>query len=137
MRNSTKTVVSVTGALVIAALLTACDQVPSLDAQDQTANKKACESISSSWNSLSSALSTANVVAIGQAVQDLPKQADIALSTAKDNQLTFNLNSLKSQAQAIIAGGQPDISALAGTGIGLAARCALLGSTASIQLPKF
>lgn len=124
-------------AVALLATLTACDQVPSLDAKDQAANKKACDSISSTWNSVSNALASTNIVAIGQAVQNVPQQVDQALTSATDNQLIFNLNALKSQAQSVIAGGQPDIGALAGTGIGLAARCSLLGSTANIQLPKF
>ena len=124
-------------AATLALTLTACDQVPSLEARDQAANKKACDSISSTWNSVSTALASGNVVSIGQAVQNVPQQVDQALSLATDNQLTFNLTSLKVQAQSVISGAQPDISALAGIGIGISARCALLGSTANIQLPKF
>jgi starvation-inducible outer membrane lipoprotein len=134
--NLRKVILAATAA-TLALTLTACDQVPSLEARDQAANKKACDSISSTWNSVSTALASGNVVSIGQAVQNVPQQVDQALSLATDNQLTFNLTSLKVQAQSVISGAQPDISALAGIGIGISARCALLGSTANIQLPKF
>lgn len=124
-------------AVLVVAVLTACDQIPSFNPSDQAANKTACDSISQSWNSVSSALATANFMTIAQAVQGVPAQVDTSLKGATDKQLSEAMNSLKTQAQSIIGGAQPDVAALASTGVAISARCAILGSTASIQLPKF
>jgi len=116
--------------------LTACDQVPSLAPENQAANKQACESIASTWNSTSAALGSGNVFQLPVALLAVPAQVDAALALAKDKQLTEALGSLKVQAQSVIAGGQPDVAAIVGSGIGISARCTILGAAVDLKIPS-
>lgn len=135
-RSNLRKVILAASAAALALSLTACDQIPSLNPNDQAANKAACDSISSTWNTLSATLGTGNFMTIAQAVQVVPGQVDAALKGATDKQLIEALNSLKTQATSIIGGAQPDLTAIATAGVGISARCTILGSAASIQLPK-
>lgn len=135
-RSNLRKIILAAGAAALVVSLSACDQIPSLNPADQTANKAACDSISSTWNTLSTALGTGNIMTIAQAVQVVPGQVDAALKGATDKQLIEAMNSLKSQATSIIGGAQPDLTAIAAAGVGISGRCTILGSAASIQLPK-
>lgn len=124
-------------ALTLVTSLTACNQIPSFDPASQAADRKACDTISSTWNDLSQALASTNPIAVGKALTSVPQKVDQALNVATDSQLILNLRNLKTQADSVMRGAEPDIGALAGVGIGISARCALLGSTANIKLPQF
>lgn len=121
---------------VLAVVLSACDQIPSLNPADQAANKQACESIASTWNSTSAALGAGNLFQLPAALSVVPTQVDTALKLATDKQLTEALTGLKTQAQSVIAGTQPDVAAIVSTGIGISARCAILGATVDLNIPK-
>jgi hypothetical protein len=115
--------------------LSACDQIPSLAPADKAANKQACESIAATWNATSAALGSGNLFQLPTALSAVPTQVDAALALAKDKQLTEALGSLKTQAQSVIAGAQPDVAAIVGSGIGISARCTILGAAVDLKIP--
>lgn len=128
------------GALAVVSVLTlglsACDQIPSMAPADQATNKKACESISTTWNGASAALGSGNLLALPTALAAVPALVDSALALATDKQLTEALTGLKSQVQKVIAGSQPDVGSIITTGVGISARCAILGATVDLNIPK-
>lgn len=121
-------------ALVVS--LAGCDQIPSLDATDQAANRKACESIAATWNGASAALGSGNLLQLPTALAAVPAQVDAALSLASDKQLTEALTGLKTQVNKVIGGAQPDVAGILTTGLGISARCAILGATVDLKIPQ-
>ncbi len=129
--------------LAVATVLTAttfglvgCDQIPSLDAEDQAANKSACESISATWETINSAMSSGDLLQLPTALAAIPSQVDGALAQVKDKQLTEALTDLKTKTQGVIAGGELDVTGLVSAGVGISARCAVLGSAIDLQIPS-
>jgi hypothetical protein len=58
------------------------------------------------------------------------------LSQAKDKQLTEALAELKKNAQSVVDGNQPDVAGFIASGVGISARCAILGATVNLELPQ-
>ena len=131
-----KSVLLGTTAIVTALALTGCDQIPSFDANDKAANTAACESVSTTWETLNAAFSSGDILGLPTAIVSVPSQLDQVLSGATDQQLKESLTGLKSQVQSIVDGNQPDVSALVASGVGISARCAILGATVALQLPQ-
>lgn len=125
-----------TAAVAVAVTLTACDQIPSMAPADQAANKQACESIASTWNSMSSSLGSGNLLQLPATLAAVPTQIDAVLSVAKDKQLTEALTSLKTQAQSVVAGAKPDVAGIVSAGVGLSARCTILGASVDLKIPQ-
>jgi hypothetical protein len=116
--------------------LSACDQIPSMAPADQAANKQACESIASTWNSMSSSLGSGNLLQLPATLAAVPTQIDAVLGVAKDKQLTEALTSLKTQALSVVAGAKPDVAGIVSAGVGLSARCTILGASVDIKIPQ-
>lgn len=131
---------NVTVVAVIAASLglslTGCDQIPSFDSSDKAANAAACQSVGKTWETLNTALSSGDIAGLPAAVTNVPAQLDQVLAQATDKQLTEALSGLKTQVQSVIDGNQPDLSGLVSTGVGISARCAVLGATVDLKLPS-
>lgn len=116
--------------------LTACDQIPSFDASDKSANKSACEAVGQTWETLNTALSSGNIAALPVAFMDIPTQLDAVLSQATDKQLKEALTGLKNNAQTVVDGSQPDVAGFVASGVGISARCAILGASVNLELPQ-
>lgn len=116
--------------------LVGCDQIPSLSPEDQAANKTACETISVAWDGLNAAMSSGDLMQLPAAIAALPAQADAALSLTTDKQLTEALTDLKTKATNLMATGDIDVTGLVGAGVGISARCALLGAPVELPLPE-
>ena len=125
-----------TAAVAVALSLTACDQIPSMAPADQAANKQACESIASTWNSMSSSLGSGNLLQLPATLAAVPTQIDAVLAVAKDKQLTEALTSLKTQAQSVVSGAKPDVAGIVSAGVGLSARCTILGASVDLKIPQ-
>jgi hypothetical protein len=125
-----------TAAVAVALTLTACDQIPSMAPADQAANKQACESIASTWNTMSSSLGSGNLLQLPATLAAVPTQIDAVLAVAKDKQLTEALTSLKTQAQSVVAGAKPDVAGIVSAGVGLSARCTILGASVDLKIPQ-
>ena len=136
MKTSHKAFLSLTGTLVAVLALAGCDQIPSLDASDKTANKTACESVGQTWETLNTALSSGNIAGLPTAFISIPSQLDSVLSQATDKQLTEALTELKKNAQSVVDGNQPDVAGFIASGVGISARCAILGASVNLELPK-
>lgn len=113
----------------------ACDQIPSLDASDRSANKAACEEVGKTWETLNTALSSGDIAGLPAAFISIPTQLDSVLSQATDKQLTEALTGLKKSAQSVVEGNQPDVAAFVASGLGISARCAILGASVNLELP--
>lgn len=136
MKTSHKAYLSLSAALVAVLALAGCDQIPSLDSSDKQANKTACESVGQTWETLNTALSSGNIAALPTAFIDIPTQLESVLSQATDKQLTEALTELKKNAQSVVDGNQPDVAGFIASGVGISARCAILGASVNLELPK-
>lgn len=136
LSNLRKALVGAAIAVSIGLTLTACDQIPSLDSSDKAANAAACQAVGTTWETLNAALSSGDIAGLPGAVIDVPAQLDQVLSQATDKQLTEALSGLKTQVQSVVDGNQPDLSGLVSSGVGISARCAILGATVDLKLPS-
>lgn len=136
MKTSHKAILSLSVASIAVLTLAGCDQIPSLDASDQVANKAACEAVGKTWDTLNSALSSGDIAGLPLAFITLPGQLESVLSQAKDKQLTEALAELKKNAQSVVDGNQPDVAGFIASGVGISARCAILGASVNLELPK-
>lgn len=136
MKTSHKAILGLSVASIAVLTLAGCDQIPSLDANDQAANKAACEAVGKTWDTLNSALSSGDIAGLPLAFINVPGQLDTVLSQAKDKQLTEALAELKKNAQSVVDGNQPDVAGFIASGVGISARCAILGATVNLELPQ-
>ncbi|MDH6424898.1 hypothetical protein M2114_001015 [Aurantimicrobium minutum] len=136
MKTSHKAILSLSVASIAVLTLAGCDQIPSLDVNDQAANKAACEAVGKTWDTLNSALSSGDIAGLPLAFINVPGQLDSVLSQAKDKQLTEALAELKKNAQSVVDGNQPDVAGFIASGVGISARCAILGATVNLELPQ-
>lgn len=136
MKTSHKAILSLSVASIAVLTLAGCDQIPSLDARDQAANKAACEAVGKTWETLNSALSSGDIAGLPLAFINVPGQLDSVLSQATDKQLTEALAELKKNAQSVVDGNQPDVAGFIASGMGISARCAILGATVNLELPQ-
>ena len=136
MTSSVRAILSLSAALIATMALAGCDQIPSFNATDQTANKSACEAVGETWKTLNNALSSGDIASLPTAFISIPTQLDSVLSTATDKQLTEALTELKKNAQSVVEGNQPDVSGFIASGVGISARCAILGATVNLELPS-
>lgn len=136
MKTSHKAILSFSVACIAVAALAGCDQIPSLDASDQTANKAACEAVGQTWDTLNAALSSGDIAGLPLAFINIPGQLDSVLSQATDKQLTEALTELKKNAQSVVDGNQPDVAGFVASGVGISARCAILGASVNLELPQ-
>ena len=136
MKTSHKAILSLSVASIAVLTLAGCDQIPSLDASDKSANKAACEAVGQTWNSLNSALSSGDIAGLPLAFVNIPTQLDTVLSQATDKQLKEALAELKKNAQSVVDGNQPDVAGFIASGVGISARCAILGASVNLELPK-
>lgn len=136
MKTSHKAFLGLSGALVAVLALAGCDQIPSLDASDKAANTSACESVGTTWDTLNSALSSGDIAGLPAAFISIPSQLDTVLSQTTDKQLTEALTELKKNAQSVVDGNQPDVAGFIASGVGISARCAILGASVNLELPK-
>lgn len=136
MKTSHKAILSLSVASIAVLTLAGCDQIPSLDASDQAANKAACEAVGTTWETLNSALSSGDIAGLPLAFINVPGQLDSVLSQATDTQLTEALAELKKNAQSVVDGNQPDVAGFIASGVGISARCAILGASVNLELPQ-
>ena len=136
MKTSHKAILSLSVATLAVFSLAACDQIPSLDASDKAANKAACESVGQTWDTLNTALSSGNIAALPTDFINIPAQLDSVLGQATDKQLTEAIAELKKNAQSVVDGNQPDVAGFIASGVGISARCAILGASVNLELPK-
>lgn len=123
--------------------LTACNQIPSLNAQDNAANKAACGAITGPIGEVTSALTSGDFATLATVASAIPAQVDSALSQVTDGPLTQALTDLKTQvttltvgdnsglAQFLATGTMPDLGGVTGAVAGITARCAILSATPS------
>lgn len=135
MKTSHKAILSLSIASFSVLTLAGCDQIPSLDATDQAANKAACEEVGQTWETLNTALSSGDIAGLPLAFINVPTQLDSVLSQATDKQLTEALAELKKNAQSVVDGNQPDVAGFVASGVGISARCAILGASVNLELP--
>lgn len=136
MKTSHRAILSLSGAFVATLALAGCDQIPSFNPTDQSANTTACESVGETWKTLNTALSSGDIAGLPSAFISIPTQLDSVLSTATDKQLTEALTELKKNAQSVVDGNQPDVAGFIASGVGISARCAILGATVNLELPS-
>ena len=136
MKTSHKAILSLSVATLAVFPLSGCDQIPSLDASDKSANKAACESIGQTWDTLNTALSSGNIAALPSGFINIPTQLDSVLSYATDKQLAGAVSELKKNAQSVVDGNQPDVAGFIASGVGISARCAILGASVNLELPQ-
>jgi hypothetical protein len=136
MKTSYKAILSLCVASLAALSLAGCDQIPSLDASDKAANKAACESIGQTWETLNTALSSGDIAALPSGFINIPTQLDAVLNQATDKQLTEAVAELKKNAQFVVDGNQPDVAGFIASGVGISARCAILGASVNLDLPQ-
>ncbi len=140
-RFHARIVASASVAALATGLLTGCSLIPDLAPESLAANKSACESVTSVWNSLTTALDPAALTdsgvleSSGAALAGIPAQVQKAIETSTDGDLDGALSALKQQIDAIASGAQVDLATLAQAGTGLAARCAVFGVTPNLTLP--
>lgn len=116
--------------------LAGCDQIPSFDATDKAANQAACEQVGQTWETLNSALGSGDIAGLPAAFTSIPTQLDAVIAQATDKQLDEALTSLKQNAQAVVDGNQPDVAGFIASGVGISARCAILGASVNLELPQ-
>ena len=136
MKTSHKAILSLSVASIAVLTLAGCDQIPSLDASDQAANKATCEAVGKTWDTLNSALSSGDIAGLPLAFITVPGQLESVLSQTTDKQLTEALAELKKNAQSVVNGNQPDVAGFIASGVGISARCAILGASVNLELPK-
>lgn len=135
MKTSNSAILSLSVATFSVLSLTACDQIPSLDASDKRANTAACEAVGQTWETLNAALGSGDIAGLPAAFISIPSQLDAVLSQVKDKQLTEALDELKKNAQAVVEGNQPDVGGFIASAVGISARCAILGASVNLELP--
>jgi hypothetical protein len=127
-------------ALALASLtvlgLAGCDQIPSFDASDKAANQAACGQVGQTWETLNSALSSGDIAGLPAAFTSIPAQLDAVIAQATDKQLDEALTGLKQNAQSVVDGNQPDVAGFIASGVGISARCAILGASVNLELPQ-
>ena len=136
MKTSHKAILRLCVASLAAFSLAGCDQIPSLDASDKAANKAACESVGQTWETLNKALSSGDIAALPTGFINIPSQLDAVLNQATDKQLTEAVAELKKNAQYVVDGNQPDVAGFIASGVGISARCAILGASVNLELPQ-
>jgi hypothetical protein len=136
MKTSHKPILSLSLAALIVVTLSGCDQIPSLDAGDQSANKAACEAVGQTWETLNAALGSGDIAGLPLAFVNIPAQLDSVLSQATDKQLMEAITDLKSNAQLVVEGNQPDIAGFVSSGVGISGRCAILGAAVNLEIPQ-
>ena len=124
--------------------LTACNQIPSLNAADNAANKAACGAITGPIGEVTSMLTSGDLVALATVASAIPAQVDTALSHVTDGPLTEALTDLKTQvttltvgdnsglAKFLATGTMPDLGGVTAAAAGITARCAILSATPSL-----
>ena len=115
--------------------LTACSLVPDLSPESLAANRDACNTVSSVWTALTSAIQSGDLTDSAAALEGLPSQLQSAIDTSRDASLEEALSTLKSQLDALATTPVPDVSQLASAGAALAARCTVFGVTPDLTLP--
>lgn len=136
MKTSHKAIWSLSVASLAVFTLAGCDQIPSLDASDKQVNTAACEAVGTTWNTLNTALSSGDIAGLPTAFINIPTQLDAVLSQATDKQLIEAVTELKKNAQSVVEGNQPDVAGFIASGVGISARCAILGASVNLELPK-
>jgi hypothetical protein len=124
--------------------LSACDQIPSLSAADNAANKTACDAITGPIGDVTSSLASGDFTTLASLATTIPAQLETALSSVTDKPLTDALTDLKTQvttlatgensgiAQFLATGAIPDLSGVAAAAAGISARCTILSATPSL-----
>lgn len=123
--------------------LSACNQIPSLNAADNAANKAACEAITGPIGEVTAKLTSGDFPGLATAAATIPAQVDTALSQVTDGPLTSALNDLKAQvttltvgensglATFLATGTMPDLGGVTSAAAGITARCAILSAAPS------
>lgn len=124
--------------------LTACNQIPSLNAQDNAANKAACGAITGPIGEVTSKLTSGDFAALATVASGIPAQVDTALSQVSDGPLTQALTDFKTQITSLAVGENsglskflangtvPDLGGVTSAAAGITARCAILSATPSL-----
>ena len=127
--------------LSVSAVLTGCSMIPDLAPESLAANRSACESVTSVWNSLTNALDP-TALTNGQALQSssetlagIPDLIESAIEGSTDAELDSSLTALKEQIDALSTGAQVDVASIAAAGASLATRCVVFGVTPNLTLP--
>jgi hypothetical protein len=115
--------------------LSGCSMVPDLAPESLTANKAACDAVTTVWNDLSSALESGDLVSSGVTLENVPQQLQSAIDASTDASLDEALTGLSSAVNELVAGAALDLSKLAQSGAALATRCAVFGVTPNLTLP--
>lgn len=121
--------------------LTGCSMIPDLAPDSLAANRAACESVTSVWNSLTSALDPAALTdgqaleSTGETLADIPGAIQSAIDGSTDGELDSALTALKEQLDALSAGAELDVASIAAAGASLATRCVLFGVTPNLTVP--
>jgi hypothetical protein len=123
--------------------LSACGQIPSLSAEDNAANKAACEAITGPISEVTVTLSSGDLDALAAAGSTIPAQVDAALSNVTDGPLTSALTDLKTEITNLTVGDNsglskfladgtvPNLGGVTAAAAGITARCAILSATPS------
>ena len=124
--------------------LSACDQIPSMSAADNAANKSACSAITGPIGEVTSKLTSGDFPGLAEVAATIPAQVDTALSSVTDGPLTSALTDLKSEvttltvgdnsglANFLATGTMPDLSGVTAAATGITARCAILSAAPSL-----
>lgn len=123
--------------------LSACDQIPSLNAADNAANKTACTAITGPIGEVTSALTSGDFASLATVAVGVPAQVDTALANVTDGPLRSALTDLKTQVTTLTEGEtsalkqfaangtMPDLGGVTAAAAGITARCAILGAAPS------
>jgi hypothetical protein len=124
--------------------LSACNQIPSLNAADNAANKAACEAITGPIGEVTAKLTAGDFPGLATVAAAIPAQVDTALSQVTDGPLTSALTDLKAQvttltvgensglANFLATGTMPDLGGVTAAAAGITARCAILSAAPSL-----
>lgn len=144
MSRATKPALAILAAATLMFSLSACNQIPSLNAADNTANKAACAAITGPIGDVTSKLTSGDYVALAAAASTIPTEVDTALSHVTDGPLTQALTDLKTQvttltvgdnsglAKFLATGTMPDLSGVTAAVAGITTRCAILSAAPSL-----
>ena len=89
--TATKTLLATLAAATLVFGLSACDQIPSLSAADNAANKSACEAITGPIGEVTSKLTAGDFPGLATAAATIPAQVDTALTHVTDGPLIKRL----------------------------------------------
>ena len=140
----TKPLFATLAAATLVFALTACNQIPSLNAADNATNKAACGAVTGPIGQVTSALTSGDFATLATVASGIPAQVDTALAQVTDGPLTQALTDLKTQvttltvgedsglAQFLATGTMPDLSGVTAAAAGITARCAILSATPSL-----